>query len=157
MSSNATSIEDADQTFEERVANAGNFAKAWIWDEDGATVMGEVVAIGERINPLTGDPYPIITLKLQGGEERAVHGLQAALRGQIGQASPRLGERVGIKRGAEKRKPRDPARSPYWPFSVIIEGREDGSAIDLGKYAQDSDDGPTPAASDGDERDDVPF
>jgi hypothetical protein len=126
-------IPEPADNFEDRVAKAGDYAKAWVFDEDGPLITGELLRTDERKSEF-GELYPILTLKRANGEARSVHCFETALQAQVGRANPAVGERVGIRRHEEKKQSKIPGRGPYYPYTAVVEGREGGS-VNLKKYA----------------------
>jgi len=78
---------------------------AWRPDqEDSDTLIGEVVDI--QVGTSDYDPYPLIVIRTDLGEEKAVHGFHTVLKNELLRKKPQIGERIGIKYlGEQKTKP----------------------------------------------------
>jgi hypothetical protein len=133
--------------FEESLEHAEEHAQAWRFDRDGAVIVGHVVGFGEF--DAGWGPYPIVTLRLADGTERAVHCQREVLSQELAKARPRVGERIGVKWLGQ------PAGKKYHRYVVRID-RPAGSTFDWARYVEGSDieqqpPGPTaPAAAAGD-------
>ena len=80
-------------------------ASAWRPDQDDPdTLIGEVVEIA--VGTSDYDPYPLVVVRKDDGEEKAVHAFHTVLKNEILRQKPQVGERVGIKYlGEQKTKP----------------------------------------------------
>jgi hypothetical protein len=151
--------------FEHSLDQAQDHAKAWRFDQDGAMIVGEVVGFGEY--DAGWSPYPIVTLRLADGNERAVHCQREVLSRELARARPQIGERLGIKWLGQ------PDGKKYHRYVVRVD-RPEGTTFDWGRYVEgaaveeaapvrtaptsvpaDGDPGPQPPAFGGD--DDIPF
>src|SRR5687767_466240 len=69
---------------------------AWRPDqEDPDLIIGEVVDI--QVGTSDYDPYPLIVIKQDDGEEKAIHGFHTVLKNELLRQKPQIGERIGIK------------------------------------------------------------
>jgi hypothetical protein len=72
----------------------GSFPEPWR-PSPGDKVIGEVTEIDERDSDY-GDPYTIITLLTDEGEEVSVHCFHTMLRNAVERKRPQVGDRVGV-------------------------------------------------------------
>ena len=69
---------------------------AWRPDqEDPDLIIGEVVDI--QVGTSDYDPYPLVVIKQDDGEEKAIHGFHTVLKNELLKNKPQIGERIGIK------------------------------------------------------------
>jgi hypothetical protein len=69
---------------------------AWRPDQDDPDLLvGEVIEI--EVGSSEYGHYPIIVIRKEDGEEKAVHGFHTVLRNELMKHKPNVGERVGIK------------------------------------------------------------
>jgi len=81
-------------TFEDRLETG--LAPAWRPDKDDTDVLiGEVVDITKGTSDY--EPYPLLTVRLDDGTEKAVHGFHTVLKNELIRQQPQIGERIGIK------------------------------------------------------------
>ena len=130
--------------FEASLDHAEEHARAWRFDQDGAVIVGHVVGFGEF--DAGWGAYPIVTLRLVDGIERAVHCQREVLSHELAKAGPRIGERIGIKWLGQ------PEGKKYHRYVVRVD-RPEGSTFDWARYVDSADleqpAGPTaPAATD---------
>jgi hypothetical protein len=117
-------VQQADE-FEQRLENASHYPPAWRFDQDGAVIVGELVGFGEF--DAGYGPYPIVTLRLADGTQRAVHCQREVLSRELAKARPRIGERLGIKWLGI------PEGKSYHRYVVRVD-RPQGSSLDWGRY-----------------------
>jgi len=111
-----------------------SYPRAWRWDEDGDTVEGNFVELGEA--PTAGYGYkPILTLDV-GGERLCVwvfhHSLAEKLRDELTRRRASeftVDERIIIRRG-ERKTPETTGRS-YVPYRVQFPDAPKRSAADV--------------------------
>lgn len=138
---------------------------AWRPDqEDADMLIGEVVEI--QIGTSDYGRYPIVVIRKDDGEEKAVHGFHTVLRNELAKNQPQVGERTGIKYlGDVETKPGSKFKS-FKGYRVQVE-REKGSAFNwnqLGGPENDVENAYNPGVyeeavtvPDGAGEDDVPF
>lgn len=70
--------------------------EAWRPDKkDDDLLIGEVVDID--VGTSDYGPYPLIVIRQDSGEEKAVHAFHTVLANELTRARPQVGERIGIK------------------------------------------------------------
>jgi hypothetical protein len=114
-------------TFEQQLEHATEHAPAWRFERDGATIIGEVVGFSEY--DAGWGPYPILTLRLSDGSERAVHAQREVLQQELAKARPCVGERLGIKYLGQ------PEGKKYHRYLVRVD-RPEGATFDWGRYVE---------------------
>lgn len=102
-------------------------AAAWRPDQDDPhTLIGEVVEI--TIGTTDYGRYPIIVVRKEDGEEKAVHVFHSVLRNEVEKYRPNIGEKIGIKYlGDVATKPGSKYKS-YKGYTVKVE-REAGASF----------------------------
>lgn len=70
-------------------------AEAWK-PEAGDKLIGEILDLDERESNYDDQPYPLVTVLSDDGEERAFHAFHTVARRELGRLRPRIGERIGI-------------------------------------------------------------
>jgi hypothetical protein len=123
--------------FEQSLEQAQEHAKAWRFDLDGPMIVGHVIGFGE-FDAGWGD-YPIVTLRLADGSERAVHCQREVLQQELAKARPRIGERIGVKWLG---KPED---KTYHKYLVRVD-RPEGETLDWSRYAEGAPEEPSAVA-----------
>ena len=69
---------------------------AWRPDqEDPPVIIGEVLEIQKGTSDY--EPYPLVIVRKDDGEEKAVHGFHTVLKNELMRHRPQVGERIGIK------------------------------------------------------------
>jgi hypothetical protein len=69
---------------------------AWRPDQDDPdTLIGEVIEI--EVGTSDYGRYPILVIRQEDGEAKAVHGFHSVLQNELLKARPQVGEKVGIK------------------------------------------------------------
>ena len=69
---------------------------AWRPDkEDPDILIGKVVSIEQGTSEY--EPYPLVVIEQDDGEEKAVHGFHTVLKNELIRQRPQPGERIGIK------------------------------------------------------------
>lgn len=108
---------------------------AWRPDQDDPDLLiGDVVEI--EVGTSDYGRYPILVVRRDDGEEKAVHGFHSVLQNELVKHKPQVGERVGIKYlGDVPTKPGSPYKS-YKGYRVKVE-REAGTAFNWGQIATD--------------------
>lgn len=100
-------------------------AAAWRPDQsDPDKLVGKVIEIVAASSSYSDDPYPILVVRKEDGEEKAVHAFHSVLKREILKQRPQVGEEIGIKFLGEV-KPKNGA-NPYIGYVVKIE-REPGA------------------------------
>lgn len=92
--------------------------KAWVWDEDGRRVVGEVVN-AQTLSTQYQDSCPVLTLKLHDGTLRTVWGtgvLDDKFR-RLAQEGLAMGDIIGVERSGLKERSR--TGNEYWGFQVV--------------------------------------
>lgn len=115
-------------TLEQRL---DSYAEAWR-PEPGDKLVGTVVELGQRQSEFDKDPYPIITVETEEGEQFAFHGFHTVARGELAKLRPRLGERIGIAYHGKHEE------RGYERYRIIVE-REHGDDPDwdaIGVHAE---------------------
>ncbi len=104
---------------------------AWRPDQEDADVLiGEVIDI--EVGQSDYGQYPILVIRCDDGEEKAVHGFHSVLVNELKKHRPNVGERVGIKYlGDVETKPGSKFRS-YKGYRVKVE-RDKGQTFDWGR------------------------
>lgn len=108
---------------------------AWRPDQDDPDLLiGDVVEI--EVGTSDYGRYPILIVRREDGEEKAVHGFHSVLQNELVKHKPQVGERVGIKYlGDVPTKPGSPYKS-YKGYRVKVE-RAVGTAFNWGQIASD--------------------
>jgi hypothetical protein len=135
-----------------------SYPRSWSFDDDGETVEGTFVELGEA--PTAGYGYkPILTLSVD-GESRTIwifhQALAEKLRDELGRRKTRdftVGERIKINRS--ERKTSEATGRSYVPYRVSFPDAPKRTAADVLGGAVDDDDEPEAAAEEDD--DVVPF
>jgi hypothetical protein len=138
--------------------DGGDFPRTWNFDEDGDTIAGTFVELGEA--PTAGYGYkPILTLDVD-GERRTVWvfhtSLSEKLRDELKRRKAReftVGERIAIKRG--ERKTSESTGRPYIPYKVTFPDAPKRSAADILMSATLGEE--VPATDEDEEEDGIPF
>lgn len=108
-----------------------DYAKAW-QPVPGGKIVGETVAISERVGGY--GRYPIVTLRQEDGEERAIHAFHEVLQNELARIAPKIGDTIGIKYGGKD------AEKGYHRYRVVREGDDGEGAFDWNPYGDDGDD-----------------
>ena len=111
---------------------------AWRPDqEDADLLIGEVVEI--EVGESEYGRYPILIVRRDDGEEKAVHGFHSVLQSELLKHKPQVGEKVGIKYlGDVPTKPGSKFKS-YKGYRVKVE-RDQAAAFDWSKIGAVDDD-----------------
>lgn len=72
----------------------GSFPEPWR-PSPGDKVIGEITELDTRQSDY-GDPYTIVTVVTEEGEEIAIHGFHTMLRNAIERKQPQVGDRFGV-------------------------------------------------------------
>jgi hypothetical protein len=112
---------------------------AWRPDqEDPDTLIGEVVEI--EVGESEYGRYPILVVRKDDNEEKAVHGFHSVLQNELLKHKPQVGERVGIKYlGDVPTKPGSRFKS-YKGYRVKVQ-RDQTAAFDWNKIGAVDEDG----------------
>jgi hypothetical protein len=113
--------------FEQSLEQATEHAPAWRFEDDGATIIGEVVSFSEY--DAGWGAYPIITLRLSDGSERALHAQREVLQQELAKARPRIGERIGVKWLGQ-------AEGKTYHRYLLRVDRPEGDTLDWSRYAE---------------------
>lgn len=111
---------------------------AWRPDQEDADVLiGEVVEI--EVGESDYGRYPIIVIRSEDGEEKAVHGFHSVLQNELMKHKPQVGEKVGIKYlGDVPTKPGSKFKS-YKGYRVKVE-RDQAAAFDWSRIGESPED-----------------
>lgn len=71
-----------------------DYAEAWK-PKPGESIVGVVVDVTEREGSYGA--YPIVTLRTESGEERALHAFHEVLAGELAKLAPKPGDELGVK------------------------------------------------------------
>lgn len=106
---------------------------AWRPDqEDPDVIIGEVVDI--QVGTSDYDPYPLIVIRQDSGEEKAIHGFHTVLKNELMRHKPQVGERMGVKYlGEQATKPGSKYKS-FIGYRVKVDRAS--SAFDWNKIGQ---------------------
>jgi hypothetical protein len=115
----------ATRTVEERL---DSFAEAWR-PEAGDKLIGTVVDLDERDSDFGDEPYPIVTVLTDTGDERAFHGFHTVARNELAKQRPKVGERIGIAYHGLSDK-------GYERYRIIVE-RDETPSLDWDRYAEE--------------------
>jgi hypothetical protein len=110
-----------DKTPEQLVREALEAGKVrnWMWDEDGETIVGQLVdgfVAPTKFNP----ECKVLTLLLEDGERVNVWLGSRVLENKVLDRQPRLGDTLGIQR-LGKVTPKD-GGNDYWDWNVVVHG-----------------------------------
>lgn len=110
--------------------------EAIMFERPGTWVTGTIVRYSQGFNPTFNRHYPIIVLDTPQGL-RSVHVFHATLLTKLNELRPAPGERVGIKREADRTSG---GGRQYAVFTIVVPDRQAADAIpDFSKYEQDDD------------------
>jgi hypothetical protein len=91
----------------------------WKPTDVGDSVEGVLIGYEERTSDYTGEPYPVLTIETDEGEELVWFASQAGARAQVERLRPQIGERVGAAyRGEGDAKP---GQSPPKRFRFLVD------------------------------------
>ena len=94
-----------------------SFAEAWK-PEPGDKLIGTVVDLDERDSAYGDEPYPIVTVETDDGNELAFHAFHTVARNELAKQRPAIGDRIGIAyHGKQDGK-------NYESYRVIVERAE---------------------------------
>lgn len=79
-------------TLEQRLSS---FAEAWK-PKMGEKLIGRVVGLDERVSDYNPEPYPIVVVLTEDGQERSFHGFHTVARRELASQRPVVGDRIGI-------------------------------------------------------------
>ena len=118
--------------------------QAWM-PEAGDKLIGRVVEV-DMLESRFGGSYPFVVLETDDGEQVAVHGFHAVLKGELARKRPKVGDRLGIKFLGQG------AKVDYLGYTVRIERAEpETSTVDWDAVAAEANeefDGVPPASVD---------
>jgi hypothetical protein len=141
-----TKAEEGDEmSLEDRL---GSFPEAWR-PAPGDKIIGELTEFDTRSSDY-GEPYPILTLLTDEGEEYAIHAFHTMLRNAVERKNPQIGDRVGIAYFGPAEKPAAPGMSPAERYRMIVE--RNSNSDEPPAVSESSE--PEPAGPD---PDDIPF
>lgn len=79
----------------------GNFPPAFMFEEEGTMIVGKVLGFDRAYSKY--GPHPVVVVQNEeDGEAVSVHCLHTALKEQMREQSPAVGDRVGIKYTGDK-------------------------------------------------------
>jgi len=119
-------------SIEERLESG--LPSAWRPDQDDPDLL---VGVVQEIEIGTSDygQYPIIVVRSDAGEEKAVHAFHTVLQNELKRNQPQIGERIGIKYlGDVETKPGSKFKS-FKGYRVKVE-RDQNVAFDWNKLGQ---------------------
>ena len=97
----------------------------------GDKLIGTVVDLDERDSAYGDEPYPIVTVETDDGNELAFHAFHTVARNELAKQRPVVGERIGIAYHGKK------DGKNYESYRVIVERTEsEPKAIDWDKHVQ---------------------
>ena len=106
------------------------FADAWK-PEPGDKLIGTVVDLDERDSAYGDEPYPIVTIETDDGNELAFHAFHTVARNELAKQRPVVGDRIGVAYHGKK------DGKNYESYRVIVERTEsEPKAIDWDKHVQ---------------------
>ena len=107
-----------------------DLAAAWRPDQEDADILiGKIVSIDVGTSDF--DPYPLLVIEQDDGEEKAVHAFHTVLKNELLKQKPQIGERIGIKYlGEVATKPGSKFKS-FIGYRVKVE-RAAGATFDWG-------------------------
>lgn len=132
-----------------------SFAEAWK-PKPGDKLLGVIVDLDERTSSYDDDPYPIVTVQTDDGQELAWHAFHTVARNELAKQKPVVGDRIGIAYHGK------PEGKSYESYRVIVE-RTDGSpkTLDWSRHEATDEELDDTSADDetpkGATDDDVPF
>ena len=110
-------------SLEERL---GSFSEAWK-PKMGDKLIGKVVGLDERVSDFYPEPYPIVVVLTDEGQERSFHAFHTVPRRELASQRPVVGDRIGIayhgkheEKGYEQYRivvehaNAEPAKAPDW-------------------------------------------
>ena len=107
---------------------------AWRPDQDDPVlIVGEVVDI--QVGTSDYAPYPLLVIRQDGGEEKAIHGFHTVLKNELVRLKPQIGERMGIKfLGEQATKPGSKFKS-FIGYRVRVD--RDSAVFDWNKIGKE--------------------
>ena len=115
------------RSLEERL---DTFAEAWR-PKTGDKLIGTVVDLDERESEYDEEPYPIVTVRTDDGQELAFHGFHTVARNELAKQRPRVGERIGIAYHGV------PEGRKYEAYRIIVE-RDEPRDLDWNRFATEA-------------------
>jgi hypothetical protein len=114
---------------------------AWRPDKDDSDkLVGKIISIDRGTGEY--DPYPLLVIEQDDGEEKAVHAFHTVLKNELLRLKPQIGERIGIKfLGEQKTKPGSKFSS-FIGYRVTVD--RDGGSFNWESIGAEPD--PTPDA-----------
>ncbi len=108
-----------------------SFAEAWR-PEPGDKLVGLIVDLDERVSQYSDDPYPVVTVQTDDGEELAFHAFRTVARNELAKLRPAVGDRIGVAYHGKK-------DGRNWESYKIIVERADPEprAFDWDKHVTD--------------------
>lgn len=76
------------------MADENDFAAGWRPEQKGDKAAGRVVDI--TVGQGGYDPYPIVTVENDAGEQTAIHAFHTVLRGELAKRRPQVGDEISV-------------------------------------------------------------
>ena len=133
-----------------------SFAEAWK-PEPGDKLIGTVVDLDERDSAYGDEPYPIVTVQDDDGNELAFHAFHTVARNELAKQRPAIGDRIGIAYHGKKNG------KNYESYRVIVDRPDsEPKTIDWDKHVTADDEPEQDGEPEDDETpksasDDIPF
>ena len=93
-------LEDLRTASAENAAGGGGggneYAESWRWEVEGDGIEGTVITTSSRVSENHPDGYPIVTIRLADGTDRAVHGLTYVLKDEITKRGIKPGDTFAV-------------------------------------------------------------
>lgn len=136
-----------------------SFPEAWR-PKAGDKLVGTVVAIDMRDSEYGEEPYPIVTIGTEDGDEFAFHGFHTVARNELSKQRPRVGDEIALKyfgkneeRGYERYRVlvihADQPETPIDWDAVAVEA-DTGTATSTDEWDGEKDTGTATPIKDGD-------
>ena len=106
------------------------FAEAWR-PKAGDKLIGTVVDLDERESEYDEEPYPIVPVRTDDGQELAFHGFDTVARNELAKQRPRVSERIGIAYHGV------PEGRKYEAYRIIVE-RDEPQELDWSRFAPEA-------------------
>jgi hypothetical protein len=119
------------------------FPESWVAQEPGELIVGEY--LGSDVGTTARGPAPLITLRLESGEERTVWCFHRVLENKLGRLKPRVGDTIAIRYLGEKKSAKGDVT--YKDYDVSSDRGRD--KIDWVSSFKDEDDAPDDGLAEG--------
>jgi hypothetical protein len=103
-----------------------DYAESWR-AQPGDKIVGEVIDLSERTGAY--GRYPIVTLRTEEGDERALHAFHEVLANELARIAPKVGDTIGVRYDGKD------ADKGYHKYRVRRAG--DDSGLDWSRYGGD--------------------